>query len=263
MLLHVCCAPDLVAAYFHWKDKIKYIYFFNPNIHPKEEYKKRLNEVKKLAKLWNLTFIESDYNIEEFFKVIKGLENLGENSKRCDKCIYFRLLNTAKKAKELKLSSFATTLTASRKKVLEKINNIGKIVEEEEKIEYIESFFRKGNESHLAAKFVKENQIYRQNYCGCIFSKIESKKRFEKILERSKNNLEKLGLSNLEILPESFKITKESKRKITENFFEVVKSIRPKILIVDSYIKNKFNLKEGWNKFGNYNQKVKIIKENL
>ncbi|ABR31163.1 hypothetical protein SU69_06655 [Thermosipho melanesiensis] len=263
MLLHVCCAPDLVAAYFHLKDKIKYIYFYNPNIHPKGEYIKRLNEVKKLAKLWNLKMIESKYNPDEFFQYVKGLENLGENSARCDKCIYLRLLNTANTAKKHNFTSFATTLTGSRKKILEKINNIGKIVGEEEKVKYVETHFRKGIESHLAARFIKENKIYRQNYCGCIFSKIENEEKIKKLKEKAKEKLKEMGLEYLQPFPETFKITKSSPKEIIENLKEVLKLTRPKLLYIDTYVMKKFNLKEGWNRLGNYNQKIKLIKESL
>lgn len=262
MLLHVCCAPDLVPAYFHMKEKIKYIYFYNPNIHPKNEYEKRFNEVLKLAKMWNLKIIESKYEPEVYFKHVKGLENLGINSPRCDKCIYLLLKNTAITAKTNNFDSFATTLTSSPRKVLEKINKIGKIVEQEVNVKYIETYFRKGKEYQEALKFIKEQNIYRQAYCGCIFSKIELENKRKEKIEKSKKILKEYGITNIPVFPEKLVITKENFEIFSKNFIEIIKVIQPKILYIDDFVKDKYNLKEGWNKFGNYNQKIQTLKGN-
>lgn len=261
MLLHVCCAPDLVPAYFHLKDKIKHIYFYNPNVHPKEEYDKRYKEVLKLARLWGFNIVESKYEPEVFFRYIKDFSiSVDEkNSERCDKCIYLRLLDTALTAKKLNFSSFATTLTSSPRKSLEKINKIGKIVERETGVNYIVTHFRKGKEYQQALKFIKENNIYRQNYCGCIFSKKEAEEHRRKVIEKSKNVLKKFGLDHIELFPEKFVINKDNIHMFSENFVEIIKAIRPKLLFVDRFVMENYNLKIGWNKFGNYNQKVQLL----
>ncbi|SHH16294.1 epoxyqueuosine reductase QueH [Thermosipho atlanticus] len=258
MLLHVCCAPDLVPAYFHL-GKIENVYFYNPNIYPKEEYEKRLKEVYKLSYVWGFNIVESEYNPNVFYKLIKGYEHLGENSTRCEKCIFLRLYKTALKAKEIGENEFTTTLTASPRKNLDKINKIGKIVEKETGIKYVESFFRKGKEYQKSLKFIKERKIYRQSYCGCIFSLNEVEKIKQEKLKERKAKLEKIGLSKYELDPEILIITEENFSEIENIFTDFIEIIKPKMLIVKNDIGKKLKLKEGWNKINKYNLKVKFL----
>jgi len=261
MLLHVCCAPDLVPAYFHLKN-VEKVFFYNPNIHPKEEYDKRLFEVEKLSKKWNFKIIDSKYEPEVFFEYIKGTENFGENSTRCDKCIFIRLFKTALKAKEIGENKIATTLTSSPRKNLDKINKIGKTVEKETGIKYIETRFRKGIEYQKALKYNKEENIYRQNYCGCIFSLRETEKLKQKRLLERQKKLNRLGLEKFTLDPEIFIVDKETFELIYKDFCEFIELIKPKTLITEKTIAKKLNLKNGWNKLKKYNLKVKILDKN-
>lgn len=261
MLLHVCCAPDLVPAYFHLKN-IEKVFFYNPNIHPKNEYDKRLFEVEKLSKKWNFKIIDSKYEPEVFFEYIKGAESFGENSERCDKCIFLRLFKTALKAKEIGENEFATTLTSSPRKNLDKINKIGKIIERETSIKYIETHFRRGIEYQKALKYIKEENIYRQNYCGCIFSLREQEEIQQKRLLERQKKLKDLGLENLTLDPEIFIIDDEIFELIYNDFGKIIELIKPKILIIEKAFAEKFNLKNGWNKINKYNLKVKIVNKN-
>jgi predicted adenine nucleotide alpha hydrolase (AANH) superfamily ATPase len=165
MLMHVCCAIDLLQTLFHVDNFI--IYFYNPNIYPYEEYVKRKDEVLFLADKYNIRYIESDYDPENFYQSVKGYENYGENSIRCQKCIEERLKATYKKALEIGEKSFSTTLAASRKKDVQMVNSIGSDIDRNG---YFAGNFRKGGSQQFADIIIKKLALYRQNYCGCAFS---------------------------------------------------------------------------------------------
>lgn len=178
LLLHSCCAPcssyciEYLTNYFNIT-----IYYYNPNISPKEEYEKRkqeeikfINEFKSKNKL---NIIDCDYNYDDFLNVISGLEKEPEGGSRCSKCYLLRMDATAKKGEELKYDYFATTLTVSPYKNSKKINEIGFLLEEKYKIKYLPSDFKKKNGYKRSIELSKEYNLYRQNYCGCIFSKKE------------------------------------------------------------------------------------------
>lgn len=167
-LLHVCCAPDLVIAYLSGARGD--VFFYNPNIHPKKEYEKRYNEVIKLTNIWDLNVIDVPYDPESFFKLGKGFENEPEKGKRCEICIRMRLEATAKFAKENGYRSFSTTLTSSPRKSVEMINKIGLEVMKSYGIEYLPNVYRKSPLYNDAQRLIKQLGIYRQNYCGCVYS---------------------------------------------------------------------------------------------
>lgn len=181
LLLHSCCAPcssyciEYLSNYFNIT-----IYYYNPNISPIEEYEKRKNEQIKFINEFKtknkLNIIDSDYNYDDFLNVINGLENEPEGGSRCSKCYLLRMDNTAKKAGELKYDYFATTLTVSPYKNSKKINEIGYLLEKKYKIKYLPSDFKKKNGYKRSIELSKEYNLYRQNYCGCIFSKMEREK---------------------------------------------------------------------------------------
>ncbi|QTA38745.1 epoxyqueuosine reductase QueH [Thermosipho ferrireducens] len=264
MLLHVCCAPDLVPAFFRLKAsnslKDVKLFFYNPNIHPENEYVKRYKEVEKLATQWNLEIVESDYEPDVFFDWVRGYEHLGENSRRCELCIYYRLVKTAEVAQKISEESFATTLTASPRKVLEKINKIGKIVEEKQGTKYISTTFRKGREYNLALSYVRENHIYRQKYCGCSYSLNEAIKLKETSQNRRREKLKNYGINGIELDPEEFYLDEKFYMEFLEKYSEIIALIRPRVVIVDSKLSRKLNLKKGWNKFSKFKTKV-VIKE--
>ncbi len=174
LLLHACCAPcsTHVLEYLNTYFDIT-IYFYNPNIDTIEEYNKRLNELKRLINTVfpNVKLLEGKYSQEEFFNKIKGLENELEGGLRCSKCYQLRLEETAKKAKELNFDYFATTLTVSPYKNAKVINEIGYILEKQYGIFYLLSDFKKKEGYKKSIKLSKKYNLYRQNYCGCLFSK--------------------------------------------------------------------------------------------
>lgn len=181
LLLHSCCAPcsSYVLEYLSQFFNITVLYY-NPNISPKYEYLYRLQEEKRLISEMNfknpVKILDCDYNADEFFTVAKGLEKEPEGGKRCEKCFDLRLDFTAKTAKENKFDYFATTLTISPLKNANLINQIGESLAEKYNVKYLSSDFKKKEGYKRSIILSKEYNLYRQNYCGCIYSKVESDK---------------------------------------------------------------------------------------
>lgn len=177
LLLHSCCAPcscaviDYLVEYFNIT-----IYFYNPNITFEDEYLKRLEEQKEYLKLRNydIKVIEGDYNPKnDFFTEIKGLEKEKEGGSRCFKCYNLRLEDTAKKAAEDKYDYFSTVLSISPMKNSQWINEIGNSLGEKYNVKFLNGDFKKKSRYLQSINISKEFNLYRQDYCGCIFSKIE------------------------------------------------------------------------------------------
>ena len=178
LLLHSCCAPcsshviDTLTPYFDIT-----IFYYNPNIEPKEEYDKRKNEeihfLKEYPAINKLNIIDCDYDSNLYHEAIKGLEHLGERSPRCHKCYYLRLDKTASKALELGYDYFGTTLTVSPYKDSNNLNEIGKSLSEKYHLPYLYSDFKKNNGYLHSIELAKKYNLYRQDYCGCIYSKEE------------------------------------------------------------------------------------------
>ena len=180
LLLHACCAPcssavlERLASHF----KISILYY-NPNITEEKEYQKRLDELRKfISKLnfkYQINIIDSRYEPKEFFKIAKGLEKEKEQGKRCYKCYELRLEETAKVAKEKNFDFFATTLTLSPYKKTSWLNEIGENLSKKYQANYLYSDFKKKNGYKRSIELSKEYNLYRQDYCGCIYSKLERK----------------------------------------------------------------------------------------
>jgi len=178
LLLHSCCAPcssyvlEYLAKYF----KIS-IFFYNPNIYPLQEYSRRVIEQKELIsalKVKNeINFIEGKYDTENFYNISKGLEEEKEGGTRCFKCYELRLKEAAIIAKEKNYDYFTTTLSISPHKNAQKLNEIGKKLSEECNIKYLYSDFKKKEGYKRSIELSNEYNLYRQDYCGCIFSKNE------------------------------------------------------------------------------------------
>ena len=173
LLLHSCCGPcstavlSFLAPYFD----ITVIYY-NPNIEPFEEYLKRKNEQIRFIKEYknnSITFLDCDYDNEIFKKSVKGLENEKEGGARCPVCYKLRLMYTAKKAQELGFDYFGTTLTVSPYKHSATINAIGSSLENEYKINFLYSDFKKRDGYKKSIEMSKEYNLYRQDYCGCLY----------------------------------------------------------------------------------------------
>ena len=181
LLLHSCCAPcssyvlEYLAPYFTICD-----FYYNPNISPKQEYEDRKEELVRLIKEMGLstevTFLEGTYRPEDFFAMAKGLEDLPEGGERCFKCYEMRLRESAKIAKEQDAEYFATTLTISPLKNAQKLNEIGEQLAEEYGVKYLPSDFKKKNGYKRSVELSAQYELYRQNYCGCIFSKMQAEK---------------------------------------------------------------------------------------
>ena len=186
LLLHACCAPcssytlEYLSKYF----KIT-IYYYNPNIHPNIEYLRRLNELKKFLKEFKteneVKLVEVRYDPNEYFNAVKGLESLGERSTRCFNCYKLRMEETCKYAKENNFDYFTTTLSISPYKLSNWINEIGNTLEKEYGIKYLYTDLKKNNGYKRSLELSKEYNLYRQDYCGCIYSKKEREKHYESV----------------------------------------------------------------------------------
>ncbi len=169
LLLHVCCAP--CATYVVQELKPPLAYFYNPNIHPKEEYLLRLSEFRRYASITGLEFIEGPYDTENWFNVIRGYENEPEGGKRCEICYRERLEKAALIAKEKGYTHIATTLTIGPTKKASVINEIGEKIAEVYGLKFISGDFKKRDGFKISCELSKQFNLYRQKYCGCLFSK--------------------------------------------------------------------------------------------
>lgn len=181
LLLHACCAPcsSYVIEYLSKYFEIT-IYYYNPNIYPETEYMRRMNELKQFIKLYptknKVSFIEKKYDPKEYYNSVKGLENLGEKSKRCYNCYKFRMKESAIFASLNNFDYFTTTLSISPYKISSWINEIGESLEKEYNIKYLYADFKKRNGYKRSLELSKEYNLYRQEYCGCVYSFKESNK---------------------------------------------------------------------------------------
>ena len=175
LLLHSCCGPcstqvlSFLAPYFNIT-----VFYYNPNIEPYEEYLKRKNEQIRFIKEFkheNINFLDCDYDNNIFRNSVVGLEQEKERQARCPVCFRIRLEATAKKAKELNYDYFGTTLTVSPYKNSKQINILGSILQDKYNIKYLFSDFKKGDGYKKSIEYSKEYNLYRQDYCGWLFSK--------------------------------------------------------------------------------------------
>lgn len=176
LLLHVCCAPCSSAVLEILKDYFNItIFFYNPNIAPKEEFDYRLEELKRLLLEMGLSDIEiisPEYNSQEFEKIAKGLEGEAEGGPRCKLCYDLRLRATATESKLRNFDYFTTTLTVSPYKNAEALNEIGSKLADEFGIKYLFSDFKKKEGYKRSCQLSREYNLYRQDYCGCVYSKL-------------------------------------------------------------------------------------------
>ena len=177
VLLHVCCAPcssyclEYLSEYFDIT-----VYYYNPNITKPEEYAYRLSEEKRYIALRTdfrhpVGMTESEYDPKVFFEAVKGLEKEPEGGARCERCFRLRLEASAKKAKELGMDCFTTTLTISPLKNAALLNEIGEEMGERYGVMWLPSDFKKKEGYKRSIVLSHEYDLYRQNYCGCVFSR--------------------------------------------------------------------------------------------
>ena len=176
LFLHSCCAPcssytlEYLSNYFDIT-----VYYFNPNISPKEEFDKRFAEQKRLIDSLPaknpIKLVLGEYNYDDFLQIARGYENVAEGGERCFRCYRMRLESTARIANEQGFDYFCTTLSISPLKNSQKINQIGYEVAQKHGIKWLPSDFKKREGYKRSIELSKEYNLYRQSFCGCIFSK--------------------------------------------------------------------------------------------
>lgn len=182
LLLHVCCAPcsSYVLEYLSNFFRIT-LFFYNPNIAPKEEFDKRVMELKRFVREFPMKHpvrVEvGEYRPEEFFAMAEGLEQEPEGGSRCYRCYEQRLKRTAEKCRQEGYDYFTTTLSISPYKNAEWLNEIGERQGEFHGVNYLISDFKKKNGYRRSIELSNQYQLYRQDYCGCVFSKAERERR--------------------------------------------------------------------------------------
>lgn len=200
LFLHSCCAPcsSYVLEYLRSFFRIT-VFYYNPNITADEEYAKRVIEQKRLiaelnaqtdidslpgedgdAPAFKIEIVEGDYDKQLFFDRVKGLEKCKEGGERCFACYELRLAETAKQARVREMDYFTTTLTISPLKNAVKLNEIGERLASEHNVAWLPSDFKKKGGYQRSIELSKEHDLYRQNYCGCIYSKMEREIKEEK-----------------------------------------------------------------------------------
>ncbi len=176
LFLHSCCAPcssytlEYLSNYFDIT-----VYYFNPNISPKEEFDKRFAEQKRLIDSLPaknpIKLVLGEYNYDDFLQIARGYENVAEGGERCFRCYRMRLESTARIAKEQGFDYFCTTLSISPLKNSQKINQIGYEVAQQYGVKWLPSDFKKREGYKRSIELSREYNLYRQSFCGCIFSK--------------------------------------------------------------------------------------------
>lgn len=185
LLLHSCCAPcssyciEYLSQYFEIT-----VFYYNPNISERQEYDKRSKEqirlIESMPTKHKVSFIQGSYEPEKFFEMAKGLEQCKEGGERCFKCYRQRLLATANLALKEHFDYFTTTLSISPLKNSAKLNEIGLELQSELGVKYLVSDFKKRNGYKRSVELSREYDMYRQDYCGCVYSKLEREAEIER-----------------------------------------------------------------------------------
>lgn len=178
LFLHSCCAPcssyclEYLSQYF-----LITVFYYNPNIYPASEYEERVREQERLIRELNeagvkypIRLVCGEYRPEEFYEAVKGLEKEPEGGARCTECFKLRLYEAAKLAKEGSFDYFTTTLTISPLKDAERLNRIGEEAAQTYGVCFLNSDFKKRNGYKRSTELSREHNLYRQDYCGCVFS---------------------------------------------------------------------------------------------
>lgn len=174
ILLHTCCAPCISHVYELLKESFEPVaFYFNPNIAPEDEYLKRFHELQVYSEKRGFPLIEGEYRLREWVRAVRDYRFYGERSPRCWICYRIRLEETFKKAEALGIDIVATVLSISPHKDAVMINRIGRELAGKYGIEFFEADFKKNNGFKKSVELSKANDFYRQEYCGCIYSKME------------------------------------------------------------------------------------------
>ncbi len=179
LLLHSCCAPcsSYCIEYLSQFFRIT-VFYYNPNLYPDDEYARRSSEQKRLISemktKYPVDYIDEEFDSSVFYEAVKGLEKEPEGGARCRKCFELRLSETAKQAQKLGADYFTTTLTISPLKNAQLLNEIGQSLAAEYGVPWLPSDFKKREGYKRSIELSKEYGLYRQDYCGCVFSKMEN-----------------------------------------------------------------------------------------
>ena len=215
MLVHICCSVDshyfLAQLQKDYPDEKLIGFFYDPNIHPYSEYRLRLYDVKYSCDILGIELIEGEYDFEQWLTLTKGLEDEPEKGARCNVCFDRRLEVTVQKAVELGERYFTTTLLMSPKKSQEKLETIAQKLALEYECKFVFKNYRIKNGVELQGKEVKKYNIYRQNYCGCMFALNKQRN------EQNKLTDELFSPINKQILPESIESRLELYKERTPN----------------------------------------------
>jgi len=258
LLVHICCSVD--SHYFLQKIQEDYPneeivgYFYDPNIHPYSEYRLRFLDVEFSCKKLGIKLLEGPYDLESWLQSVKGLENEPEKGDRCTVCFDKRLETTVLKAIELGHKSFTTTLLISPKKSQDKLELIGNKLSTKYDLKWIFEDYRSGNGSQIQGLQVKENSLYRQNYCGCLFGLTQQRDLQDKLMD------EMFSPINNQILPESieqrldlykrrnaleeknaaYKVIKQRflNYRLLSGFVKVKKEVKPSLILCYSTLQN-------------------------
>jgi len=171
LLLHICCAPDAAHGVVALRERFDVTgFFYNPNIHPEEEFRKRLMAALDLTDRSPFPLVVGHGGTTAWDEAVRGLEGEPERGRRCEACIRMRLRETARKASELGMPACGTVLTVSPKKDAEMINRVGREEAERAGVDFVAADLKKGNGYLNSVRASREMGIYRQRYCGCRYS---------------------------------------------------------------------------------------------
>ena len=175
LLLHSCCAPCSSYVLEYLSDYFRItVFYYNPNIYPDTEYHTRAREqqrfIASLPTRWPVDFIEGDYVPKDFYDCARGMEHLPEGGERCFACYRLRLSEAARLAREKNCDYFASTLSISPLKNAEKLNEIGEQLAERYQVRWLPNDFKKKNGYKRSTELSREYGMYRQDYCGCVYS---------------------------------------------------------------------------------------------
>jgi hypothetical protein len=255
VLVHICCSVD--SHYFLQRLQEEYPeetlvgFFYDPNIHPYSEYRLRLQDVQYSCGKLGIELIEGKYDLEHWLRITKGLENEPEKGDRCTVCFEDRLEVSVQKALELHHNKFTTTLLISPKKSQDKLEKIGNELSKKYNFEFIFKDYRSGNGVELQGLEVKQNNLYRQNYCGCLYGLNAQREQQEKLVdelmmpigkqvqpesieERLKLYKQRDSLGNIEIIKQRFLNYRLLNGKIIIN-----KEVIPSYFLCYSTLKNR------------------------
>lgn len=195
LLLHSCCGPCSTYCLQKLSEHFEVtVFYYNPNIYPPEEYQMRVKEQERLIQSFPVKhpvhFVEGSYDTERFYEMAKGLELLKEGGERCFACYELRLRESAEYAKVHGFDFFTTTLSISPLKNADKLNEIGAMLEQEYQVSYLFSDFKKKEGYKKSTEISREYGMYRQYYCGCVYSK---RQRDEEIAAKESGNFISCG----------------------------------------------------------------------